>query len=130
MNIYKRSNYETEFCNEKGWTFVDEIHYDAVDENNQRIEIKKFRGAGPVIKLYNLADVILNNMNVVYYLVQWDNSGIVAEYSISPEKIAEDLGYSREDLEIFKDIRHRVEKNVKGSAFQITYPKRYFQIKS
>ena len=63
-----RNNYDRAMCSVNGWKCIQERHYDALI-NGKKVEVKKTKSNSVIIKLQQLAEIILKpELSDIFYL--------------------------------------------------------------
>ena len=64
-----RNNYDVEMCFVNGWECIQGRHYDALI-NNKKVEVKKTKSSSVIIKLQQLAEIVLQpELSDIFYLI-------------------------------------------------------------
>jgi hypothetical protein len=84
--LKNRNNYDREMCNVNGWEYIKGRHYDAII-NGKNFEVKKTKSSGVIIKLQQLAEILLDSeLPEIYYLIirtDQNQENIIETYIIS-----------------------------------------------
>ena len=94
-----RNNYDKEMCDANGWECIQNTHYDAII-NGERFEVKKTKSSGVIIKLQQLADILLDKKlsDINYLIIRTDQKQqkIIKTYIISGIELCKIMNISKQ----------------------------------
>ena len=97
--LKNRDNYDVQMCEANNWVCVQSRIYDAVI-NGDKVEVKKTKTSATIIKLQQLAEIILDEslQDVKYLIVRTtpDQTDIDRAFLIPSKELCEIIGMTKE----------------------------------
>jgi hypothetical protein len=113
-----RNNYDVEMCFVNGWECIQGRHYDALI-NNKKVEVKKTKSSSVIIKLQQLAEIILEPelSDIFYLIIKTDKmqDRIIDTIQIKALDICKHVGMTREMAEKVLDIHQTFRCTLQSS---------------